>query len=270
MFKKTALFAGIALATSTAAQADYRVEVDTAITGEDVETFALGASAFLQPVDDSKGPLAEAAFTDQASSLSVLALDGETDVDGFPDDMDLEIYSVDARYVTTKTGSWIVDLGYERSEPGNAEIDTFSIGAGKYIWDTTTLVFTYSNSEPDEGSDVDIYRVDVDHLWIFGNESGLKLHGAYAFEDVDEDDFAEGDDIDVYEFDATWYVLRNLGLGAGYRHTDDDVDEFEEYFFEAEYFISDDVAVGLAYTEGEFDDSGVEVDSWAFTARARF
>lgn len=271
MFKKTALIAGIALATSTAAQADYRFEVDTALSGGDVESIALGGTAFLQPVDDSEGPFAEAAFIDHATSLSLFALDGEIDADGAMDDFELEAYAVDVRYVTKKTGSWIVDLGYERSEPGNAEIDTFSIGAGKYLTDTTTLVFTYSNSDADVGGDLDSYRLDLDHLFLFGEGGGLKLHGAYGVTDVDDDEeFGDDDDIDVYELDATWYPCRNLGIGAGYRNTDDDGAEFEEYFAAADYFITKDVSVGVAYTEGEFEDSDVETDSWVFTARARF
>lgn len=272
MFKKTAICAGLGLALSAGAQADFRFEAGPAITGGDVSSVTLSGTAYLQPVDDSKGPLREAAFISHSSSLTAFYSDGEIDADNGPD-LDIESYGADVRYVTNKMGSWIVDLAYERDEPEDLEIDNYSIGLGKYLWDTTTLVFTYTNSDPDEGGDVDAYRLDFDHLFLFANDGGLKLHAAYAFVDIDDDgEFSsnDNDDIDVYEFDATWYIWRNFGIGAGYRNTDFNVEELEEYFVQAEYFITDKVSVGVAYTEGEFDDTDVETDSYLFTARARF
>lgn len=272
MFKKTAICAGIALALSAGAQADYRFEAGTAISGGDVSSITVGGTAYIQPVDDSKGPLGEAAFISQSSSISAFYSDGETDVDDAPE-IELESYGLGGRYVTNKMGSWIIDLAYERDEPESAQIDNYSIGLGKYLTDTTTLVFSYRNSDADEGGDVDSYRVDLDHLFMFGNDGGLKLHAAYGFVDVDDDgEFSsdDNDDIDVYELDGTWYICRNFGLSAGYRNTDFQAEELEEYFGGAEYFITDDVSVGVAYTEGEIEDSDIETDSFVFTANVRF
>ncbi|MCB1843150.1 MAG: putative porin [Halioglobus sp.] len=270
MFKKTAIVAGLGLALSATAQADYRFQADAGISGGDVSSITLGGTAFLMPVDDSKGPLGEAAFIDQASSLSVFYSDGETDVDS-ANDIELESYGIGGRYVTKETGSWIVDLAYTRDEPGGFEVDNYSIGVGKYLWDTTTLVFSYSNSDADAGGDVDSYRVDVDHLWTFGNDGGLKLHGAYGITDIDDDEeFSDNDDVDVYEIDATWYITRNFGIGGGYSNTEDGGEELEQYLAFAEYFITDSVSVGIAYTEAEVEDTDFETDSYVFTASARF
>ena len=211
MFKKTALAAGIGLALSATAQADYRFEADAGISGGDISSITLGGTAYLMPVDDTKGPLGEAAFIDQASSLSVFYADGETDVDSAND--------IDA----------------------------------------------------DVGGDVDSYRLDLDHLWIFENGGGLKLHGAYGVTDIDDDEeFSDNDDVDVYELDATWYICKNFGIGAGYSNTEDAGEELEQYIAYAEYFITDSVSVGLAYTEAEVEDTDFETDSYVFQVSARF
>lgn len=270
MFKKTALAAGIGLALSATAQADYRFQADAGISGGDVSSISLGGTAYLMPVDDTKGPLGEAAFIDQASSLSVLVSDGETDVDS-ASDVELESYGISGRYVTKQSGGWIVDLGAERDEVDGFEVDNYSIGVGKYLWDTTTLVFTYGNSDAEVGGDVDSYRLDLDHLITFENNGGLKLHAAYGVTDIDDDeDFSDSEDVDVYEVDATWYVCKHLGLGIGYSNTEDAGEELEQYFASAEYFISDSIAVGVAYTEAEVEDTGFETDSYLLTLSARF
>lgn len=269
MFKKTALCAGLGLALSATAQADFRFEVAPSITGGDLESLTLSGTAYLQPVDDSKGPLNEAAFIDHSSSLSVILSDGELDSDE-GSDIELERYGVSARYVTSQRGSWIVDLAYDREEVDNFEIDNWSIGVGKYLWDTTTLVFTYTFIDPDEGSSVDSFRLDFDHLWLFSSGGGFKLHAAYAFVDTDDDSGLSDDDIDVYEIDGTWYLRRDFGLSAGYRNTDFNTAELEEWFIGAEYFITDKVSVAIAYTDGEIDDTDIDTNSFLFTARARF
>ena len=82
MFKKTALVAGIALAMSAAAQAEYQWELGAGYsTGEfdigdqnpDNDVLSGYGTYFIDAVDDTKGPLAEAAFLDRTSSISMFA-----------------------------------------------------------------------------------------------------------------------------------------------------------------------------------------------------
>ncbi len=96
MFKKTALVAGIGLALSVTAHADYRWELggdytqaqtDTTIkdrnTGAsksnnvDSDVGRLYGTWYMENVDTSKGPLSEAAFLDHASNITVFGSDGE-------------------------------------------------------------------------------------------------------------------------------------------------------------------------------------------------
>jgi hypothetical protein len=280
MFKKTALIAAVGMAISATAQAEYRFEAGAAITGGDVSSLGIGGTYYLDSVDDSKGPLGEAAFMSRASSISLSGSDGETDAD---DIEDLEVWSVsaDARLVFGE-GGWIADLGYLYSEPeladGPGNIDTDinagTVGFGKYLFENTTLVASYTyidiEAETDDGvelfdSDYDAYRLDVDHLFQFGDNGGLKLHAAYGLVDLDDND-----DIDIYELDATWYICRNLGIGAAIRNTEQDGQEIEEYGVSGEYFINEQVAFSVSYFEGEFDDTNFETDSFMVGITARF
>ena len=177
MFKKTALVAAVGLALSVTAQAenDYRWELGGDYTRStvdaDVKSSAGNASDnidadigtvsgtfYLTPVDTSKGPLAEAAFLDHASNITLAFTDGEVDLNSLDNelqDKDGQTYAVDTRYVAEGPG-WqlsgvLVDLSFERSEPGDAEIDTYGIGIGKYITDTTTLVLNYGQVNVNNG-----------------------------------------------------------------------------------------------------------------------
>jgi len=279
MFKRTALVAGIGLAISATAHAEYNWEAGAAITGGDVSSLSVGGTYYFDEVDDDKGPHGEAAFIDRESSLSLSYTDGETDSDETPD-LDISTFGADLRMIFGD-GGWIVDLGYDYSEPELAdgpdafdtEVDIITAGVGKYLWENTTLVLSYIYTDVSvetdgfgefEG-DVDSYRADFDHLWLFENDGGFAVHAAYGFVDVEN-----RDDIDIYEIDGTWYICRDFGIGAGYRNTDDDGLELEEYGVFAEYFITPGVAVTLEYVEGEIEDTYVETDSYLIGVRARF
>jgi hypothetical protein len=282
MFKQTAIAAGLGLVVSVSAQADYdpyQFEVNGALTGGDVKTITLGGTWYFDDIDEEEGPYGEAAFIDAESSVSASYTDGETDSDDVPD-LDISTASISTRLIFGE-GNWIVDLGYDYSEPELAdgpdnfdtEVDVITGGVGKYIFDKTTLVFSYiytdvSVDTDDFGEfegDVDSYRVDLDHLWVFENDGGVQVHAAYGFVDVEN-----RDDIDIYEIDGTWYLNRSLGFGAGYRNTDDDGLELEEYGAFVEYFISPSVAVTLEYNEGEIEDTDIDTDSYLVGITARF
>lgn len=271
MFKKTALVAGLGLALSSAAQADYRWEAGVDLSGGDVDAIGVGGTFYLSPVDDTKGPLGEAAFLDHASSISANYIDGETDGDG--EGIEFKDYSISGRYVTNEA-RWIFDLGYERNEPDNPfgvgpdefEIDTFTAGIGKYLTDSTTLVFTYQNKDADEGGDVDTYRADIEHLWQL-SKVALKFNAGYGQTDIEEE---FGDDIDIWDAGVTVYPSKRLGIGGGYRNTENDLAEIEQYFARAEWFINEQVGISLEYQDAELDDTDIEADAVVFGARLRF
>lgn len=269
MFKKTAIIAGIGLALSATAQADYQWElgagasigtVDTELKNtafdqqdsNDADIFGVEGTVYLEPVDTSKGPLGEAAFLDGASSLTVAFTDGELDLSS-QDDEDGQTYSVQSRYVANNPGwqlsSWLVDLGYERQEPGNQEIDLYNIGIGKYLTPNTTLVVGYQKLNINNGGDTDRYGVALDHFFAFDNDGGIKAR-ANAGKTV----VSGLDDPTTWGLGATWYLNKNLGFGADYELSDYSGYEVDGFSVSAEWFITENFAVDLGYTDIQPDD----------------
>ncbi len=269
MFKKTALVAGIGLALSISAQADYRWELDAGYArgsydydfrntnqgnsgdSTDSDIYNLGATYFLETVDTSKGPLGEAAFLDHASSISLDFADGELDLSG-GDDADGQTYSIDMRYVAEGPG-WklsgvIVDLGFERAEPGDREVDTTSAGLGYYLTQNTTAVVSYENVSVNNGPEADRWALDVDHFFAF-NHGGLMVRangGKTVVSDVD--------DPTTWGLGGTWYLNNNLGFGLGYQSEDFNGFETDTYGVNIEWFITENFAVDLSYSDVSPDD----------------
>jgi|GEM_PF-3947641 len=161
---------GIANTVLTAAAlADYRVELDVNY-GEvrglptDPESANVGVAVFLAPVQDSKGPRAEAEFLSRASSLRYTYNRSEsaTPAFGIPGVAVTEPrltdnnHSLAARYVFPDNGwanglanGWIVSLAGnvldadDVSVAGSFDTDTQSYGVtagvGRYLDDTTTV-----------------------------------------------------------------------------------------------------------------------------------
>lgn len=298
MFKKTALVAGIGLALSVTAQADYRWELggdytmgqtDTEVTNrttgarqsDDVDTDIgrLNGTWYMENVDTSKGPLSEAAFLDHASNITVFASDGEVQLsqiaNGQLEDEDGQRYGFSSRYVAEgpgwKLSGWLFDLGFNRFEPGNQEIDNFNLGIGNYITPNTTLVASYGNTSLNNGGDSDSYDVDLEHMFLMSN-GGFMTRASYGVNTI-----KGADDIDTYQIGGTWYFTNNIGIGADYLSTGNDGYEAQGWQVSSEWFINEAFAINLAYSQLDPDDIDVgnfriEQDADAITlgAKVRF
>ncbi len=270
MFKKTALVAGIALAMSATAQADYQWQVDAGYArgsfdydfrnipnvgnvgdSNDTDIYNIGGTYFFETVDTSKGPLGEAAFLDHASSLSLGFADGDLDISG-GDDADGQTYNADMRYVAEGPG-WklsgvIVDVSFERAEPGDREVNTWGLGVGYYITQNTTAVLNYEDVNINNGGDADRWSLDVEHFFAFGN-GGLmaRANGGKTVVSGFEDPTTWG-------LGATWYLNNNWGFGVDYAQEDDNGFEVEAVRANVQWFITESLAVDLAYTDVSPDD----------------
>ena len=300
MFKKTAIVAGIALAVSATAQADYQWELGAAYgTGEfdigdqnpDNDEISGYGTYFIDAVDDTKGPLAEAAFLDRASSISLFAVNANIDGDAI-NDLGRKNYGLEIHAVSSDAG-WITDFGYAREEndtlrtslsagnlptiPGNRPLDTidvdrFKVGFGKYLTDRTTLVASYIYSDIDEAGDFSTYRVDLEHLFQF-SFGDIKAEAAYGLVDISVDDtlLEDADDIDIYLVGATYYFgsNKNWGVGVNYGQEDFGGDSYKRVEGNVSWFITDQWEVALDYSDGEFDDLD-DVESKLATLSTRF
>ena len=267
MFKKTAIVAGIGLALSATAQADYRWELGagyaagqfdyetknpkTVNDDTDTDVWGLSGTWYMEDVDTSKGPLGEAAFLDHASFVSLGFSDGEIDISN-GDDEDGQVYNVDMRYVAEGPG-WklsgvIVDVAYERREPGDQEVDIWSLGIGKYVTPNTTVVLGYQNVNINNGGDADRWGAELEHFFAFGN-GGLMTRANGGKTVVSGED-----DPTTWGVGATWYLNNNWGIGADYATDDISGFEVDKYSLGVEWFITENLAVELAGEMVEPDD----------------
>ena len=267
MFKKTALIAGIGLALSATAQADYQFQVDGgyARTSFDLQTrnpndgkadpdlnnYNIGGTWYMEAVDTSKGPLGEAAFLDHASSISLGFADDEVSING-ADDPDAQVYNVDMRYVAEgpgwKLSGWLMEVGYQRTENDDANVDTWSAGIGKYIGQNTSLVALYENISVDNGGDVDRWGAELEHFFAFDN-GGLKARLAGGKTVV-----SGLDDPTRWGLGGTWYIGNNWGISLDFAQDDLNGYEISRYGAGVEWFITENLAVDLTYEDVEFDD----------------
>ncbi len=303
MLKKTAIVAGMALAMSTTAQADYQWELGAAYgTGEfdiadqnpDNDAISGYGTYFIDAVDDTKGPLAEADFLDRASSISIFAENSNIDGD-LIDDLGRKNYGMATHSVFSDAG-WIIDFGYTRLEtdtlrtsvsagqlptdPGvdrpldTIDVDQFRLGFGKYLTDRTTLVLSYEYSDIDEAGDYSTYRLDLEHLFQF-SFGDIKAEASYGLVDISVDKKLLGDvdDIDIYVVGATYYFgsNKNWGVGVNGGQEDFDGDSFKRWEANVSWFITDQWEVALDYSDGEYDDlDNVESKLATLSARFRF
>ncbi len=271
MLKQTALLAGVALALSATAQADYQWEVGAAWATGDVTTsnnvdadqdvYSFTGSWFIAPVDVSKGPLGEAAFLDRASSISLDYVDGEIDADA--GNLDIENYGVRGRYVWADSG-WFVEGGYNSEEQGNFDADIYGIGVGMYVAPNTTVTVGYNDIDGDIGADADGWGIDLKHVQLWGDQA-LKVELGYSNLDPDN-----GKNLDTWSIGSTWYICKTLGVGGSYSTQDAGTDDLESWQLFAEWFVHEQVALGLAYTEAEADSGPANSDAVVLRLLGRF
>lgn len=287
MFKKTALAAGIGLALSVTAQADYRWEVggDYTMGQDDVEITRLSngdkrsdnvdsdvgklyGSWYMENVDTSKGPLAEAAFLDHASDITIFVEDGEAQLsqigNGQLNDEDGQRYGVSSRYVAEgpgwKLSGWLVDLGYNLYEPGDQEFNNYNIGIGNYITPNTTVVVAYDRTDVNNGGDYDSYALELEHMWLLSH-GGIKLRS-----NVGKTVVPNVDDPTTYLGGLTWYFTNNIGIGADWERTSDiNGAETDGWNVHSDWFINESFSVNLSYANLDPDDRGVPSDNPVFS-----
>ena len=273
MFKKTAIITGIALAMSAGAQADYDWELGAGYTGgtisqeaknrvdksqrikqdNDTDAFDVSGTWYMETVDTSKGPLGQAAFLDHASSITLATGYNKTRVSQ-QNNPDGETYVADMRYVAEgpgwKLSGFLVDLGFERQELGDNKVDNWNVGLGKYITQDTTLVaeYKYQSLNNGNGSGIDYYGGTVESFFAMG-DGGLMASANFGRSYV-----SNREDVDTYGLSGTYYLGSNLGFGLSWEQAEEGGYEVNSYGVSAEWFISENFAVTLAYSDIVGDD----------------
>lgn len=265
--KKLILPALIAISATSTVLADvYSYEIDGAATRvdvEDVETdvLGLGGTYYFSGVDDSKGPLAEAAFLHQASSLS-LSYD-KSEIDDLGADVDITFIGVAGRFVNKDSGL-ILEAGYATVELEydlfSEDDDIVSVGIGGYLDNVTAITVRYSSNDGDDGISLDYQRVHT-------LESGRILNVEASLSHTDINDSS---DVTDFQYGVDFFFSNRFSVGGSVGYIWSDIDDALQYGVEAEYFFTNNIAVSAAFNRIDFDNADIEADTLQIGVRGRF
>lgn len=245
--KKLLLVGAVTLAAAQSYAQDYQAEIGLKYSDIDYGSAqSLFGEVYFDKVDTSKGPLAEAAFLDKASGITIDYTNFKPDAGDSSDTT-----SLDLRYVASE--KWIIEANYESGE----DDDTIGFGFGAYLTDNIDLVGHYKTNDNADYISVTMHGVaPLDGSAALSYDLGL----TNVSPDV-------GDSESVIDLGVGYYFNKSFGVGIDYSTTTGDLD-ISSVGLEADWFVTETVDLTLSYvTEsiGDFD-----FDTVALAASVRF
>ena len=167
-----------------------------------IDSKALFGSYYFSPVDTSKGPLAEAAFLDRSSRLSV----------NYGESRNTDTLGLSGLYVHKENG-WFVGAGYSESDfPfGLGDADSKNLTLGYYLAENTAVSLDWADNSSPLNQDTKQYRLNARHVGDISANTAYSISGFLG-----TGDGGSIDSQDSYGFNVTLYPNQNLGIGFGY------------------------------------------------------
>lgn len=252
--KKTAFALALAAAAGfgTAQAQDYQMEIEAGYSdfnpdvGEGDSAFDASFTYHFDRVATAGLPLAEAAFLQNASNLSIGYISF--------DDADADAIGVQGEF-------WFEQLylrgGYTAAEFGGVDVDTISARIGWMLAPSLRLAGGVERVDPDvPGADArNDMVIEAKYVTQLGGGSALNLEGSVTFLDDPIDD-------EVFAVEGDYYLNPAFSVGAGLSFADDD-DNFE---LRTRYFFTPTIAGQFEYfTQNDGDD-----DAFRLSAVLRF
>ena len=230
----------------------------------DYDGFAVSGEIFLAPVSCDNGPLKEAAFLSQASSIGAGYAQLETD-----DGIDTDAWNLFARIVAN---SWVFEGEFtqfeEDAEFVDTEIDAIRVAVGRYLADSTQLLFAYETTEFEDLADVDRFSVDIKHIASLENGQSFTAQALVGYVQTDSDFGGDDDGFDV-QLLGDWYFNDQFSIGTELDFADrDSSGSLFSWMVNATYFFSERISLELAYQE--VDDDALSVFGDQFTVEFKY
>ena len=290
--KKLGLATALLLAM-TGAQA-YQVEVqgqseyiDTTANDKDF-TGGLQGTYYLKDVDSSKGPLAEAAFLNQASNVSVAYNYGELGSDDI--DVIAHNYGVKAEaYVPTQVVPVYASASYSHtildSKNNNAtddQGDRYALELGAFAAPNFLVAVGYTSIA--DQTALDAFNVmangvvkSVGETATIGEDQDAitartKYVGAIDGTNMAigfESGLVYGDDT-AYNLGTTLFVTPKLSVGASYAESSFAGTPDSAWGANVNYFITPAVAVGASYVNANAEQLALDTQTVGVNAKCRF
>lgn len=277
------LFLAAALLASMSAANAYQTEVNasyenTDLDENDVDTFGIAGTYYIKPVNVGNAPLAEAAFLNKASNISLAyvnaSLDEEENVLGInvKSEIDLdvvglagELYVPDSQFYVsaavnhTKSTVKSSAAGISASEDDDGTGYAVEVG---YLPMTGLLLAVGATDMSESASPVQMMKTGFVYGWgsagVTGEDTAATLRAKYVTavgsNNINlESQILIGDET-AYRLAGDFYIDPTLSIGASFADTTED-DSDSIFGVRVQKFLTPVAAVGLGYSTTDGADS---------------
>ena len=294
IMKKLGLATALLLAMTGAQAYQFEVQgqseyIDNTVNDKNF-TGAVQGTYYFKNVDATKGPLAEAAFLNQASNFSLAYNYGEYDVDADKADFVSHVYGAKAEaYVPTKLVPVYASAAYshtihdsKNNLASDDQGDRYALELGAVVAPNFLVAVGYT-------SVADQYSLDAFNILANGVAKAALESGTIAQDQdaitartkyvgaIDGTNMAVGFEAGLVYGEDTMYNLKTdlyltpaLSVGASYAETSANTDVDSAWGANVNYFITPAVAVGASYVNANAVGEAVDTQTVGVNAKFRF
>ena len=291
--KKLGLATALLLAMTGAQAYQFEVQgqseyIDNTVNDKNF-TGAVQGTYYFKNVDATKGPLAEAAFLNQASNFSLAYNYGEYDVDAVDEDFASHVYGAKAEaYVPTQLVPVYASAAYShtitdgKGGQDNDNGDRYALELGAVVAPNFLVAVGYT-------SVADQYSLDAFNILANGavkavgeaitineDQDAITARTKYVGA-IDGTNMAVGFEAGLVYGEDTMYNLKTdlyltpaLSVGASYVETSANTNVDSAWGANVNYFITPAVAVGASYVNANAVGEAVDTQTVGVNAKFRF
>lgn len=298
--KKLGLATALLVAMTGAQAYQFEVQgqseyVDASINGKNF-TGGVQGTYYLKDVDSSKGPLAEAAFLNQASNVSAAYNYAKFDADKADINADVHSYGVKAEgYIPTQYVPVYASATYNhaltKGKFSDDNGDSYALEVGAVVVPNTLVALGYT-STPDQFV-LDTFKImnngiaaaAIDSVGVIRNKTDAATARIKHVGQISGTNMAVGVEVaglfgdnNMYGMNADLYLNPKLSVGATFIGTDgkarfDDVSvgRFDQAWgANVNYFVTPSVGLGLSYLHANNVGTNLDTDTVGVNAKFRF
>lgn len=275
---KKIIFAVLLVVSSGAMAETYRAETDLSYVGKDngygggYDGLNFRGTYYFSAVDDSNGPLAEAAFISRNSS--VFGLLGY----GNPRHGDVKVvtYGLGATYINDIGllfgAHYMVENYNDVHSEDQSDFDDIQFQFGTYVADTGLLTFDFNVTQATQvdgdEEDANLLAVNYKHLLQFKNEAALALDARFAYTNFEDEDAYDLRSLTLggdYYFNAAL----SLGLLGGVISSDSSQSGYR-YGANAKYYFNSHIGLSVSAERVDGSDGWYEMTTYGLGVMGRF
>ncbi len=291
--KKLGLATALLLAMTGAQAYQFEVQgqseyIDNTVNDKNF-TGAIQGTYYFKNVDATKGPLAEAAFLNQASNFSLAYNYGEYDVDAVDEDFVSHVYGAKAEaYVPTQLVPVYASAAYShtitdgKGGQDNDNGDRYALELGAVVAPNFLVAVGYTSVADQDSYDAfnilsnGVAKAALESGTIDQDQDAITARTKYVGA-IDGTNMAVGFEAGLVYGEDTMYNLKTdlyltpaLSVGASYAETSANTDVDSAWGANVNYFITPAVAVGASYVNANAVGEARDTQTVGVNAKFRF